>query len=233
MTGVFKPHMEILPPEQLRWWPELRLASKLGFALYGGTAIALRLGHRTSIDYDFFSEKSMDRAALHVAFPFLSQSTVLQDERNTLTILIPCSDSGHSQVKVSFFSAIDFGRVGEPDITNDGVMQVASFDDLLATKLKVVLQRAEVKDYRDIAALIVAGVNLSKGLAAAREIYGPNFQPSEGLKALVYFKDGDLSSLTKKEKDTLVKAASEVRELPRVTILSKQLTTSCNSLAIE
>jgi hypothetical protein len=32
---------------------------------------------------------------------------------------------------------------------------------LMATKLKVVLRRAEAKDYRDIAAMIKAGVNLS------------------------------------------------------------------------
>jgi predicted nucleotidyltransferase component of viral defense system len=47
-----------------------------------------------------------------------------------------------------FFDTIAFGRVGEPDFTDDGVLQVASFADLMATKVKVVLQRAEAKDYR-------------------------------------------------------------------------------------
>ena len=55
MTGIFKPHMEILPPAQQRLWSKLSAATGLGFALYGGTAIALRLGHRTSINFDFFS----------------------------------------------------------------------------------------------------------------------------------------------------------------------------------
>lgn len=45
-------------------------------------------------------------------------------------------------------------RMGEPSLTEDGVLQVASFDDLMATKLKVLLQRAEARDYRDIAAMI-------------------------------------------------------------------------------
>jgi hypothetical protein len=62
------------------------------------------------------------------------------------------------------------------------------------------------------------------GLAAAREIFGPNFQPSESLKALVYFADGDLQTLSRDEKDTLVKAVSAVRELPEVVILSQHLT---------
>lgn len=61
MTGLFKPRMEILPSAQQRLWPELRPAAELGFALYGGTAIALRLGHRHSVDFDFFSEKPLDR----------------------------------------------------------------------------------------------------------------------------------------------------------------------------
>lgn len=46
MTGKFKPCIHILPPAQRRLWPELKNAPNLGFSLYGGTAIALRLGHR-------------------------------------------------------------------------------------------------------------------------------------------------------------------------------------------
>src|SRR5665647_3553830 len=72
----------------------------------------------------------------------------------------------------------------------------ADLYDLMSTKLKVVLQRAEAKDYRDIAAMLRVGVSLPKGLAAARQFFGSNFQPSESLKALVYFEDGDLHTLT-------------------------------------
>lgn len=49
-------------------------------------------------------------------------------------------------------------------------------------------------------------------------------QPSESLKALVYFSDGDLRTLSMDEKTTLVKAVSAVRELPEVAIVSRQLT---------
>ena len=223
MTARFKPHMEILPPAQQRLWPELRPAADLGFALYGGTAIALRLGHRTSVDFDFFSEKPLDRAAIQAAFPFVVKSTVLQDQQNTLTVNVASADSANEFVKVSFFGTIGFGRVGEPDVTEDGVLHVASLDDLMATKAKVILQRAEAKDYRDIAALVSAGVSLSRGLAAARLLFGLSFQPSESLKAMVYFEDGDLSSLTNGEKSCLIKAASAVRDLPQVEILHRQL----------
>ncbi len=223
MSSTFTPRMDILPPAQQRLWPELRPASELGFVLYGGTAIALRLGHRQSVDFDFFSELPLDRGSIDTSFPFMAQATVVQDERNTLSVLVPYGDQVHSHVKVSFFGTIGFGRVGEPDVTDDGVLQVASLNDLMATKVKVVLQRAEAKDYRDIAEMIRTGVSLPAGLAAARAFFGAAFQPSESLKAMVYFADGDLRTLSRADKETLVKAVSEVRSLAPVTILSRHL----------
>lgn len=223
MSHTFKPRLEILPPAQLRLWPELAATVDLGFVLYGGTAIALRLGHRASVDFDFFSDKPLDRAALQDAFSFLAQSTVLQDERNALSVLVPYGDAVHTHVKVSFFGTIGFGRVGVPDATQDSILQVASLDDLMATKVKVVLQRAEAKDYRDIAAMVRAGVSLARGLGAASTLFGTNFQPSESLKALVYFEDGDLQTLTQTERQELVKAVSSVRELPLVKLVSSRL----------
>jgi len=214
--------MDVLPKPQQRLWPQLRPATDLGFVLYGGTAIALRLGHRYSVDFDFFCDRPLNRTQLIQGIPVLSSSTVIQDEPNALTFLVPDALSGH--IKLSFFGAIGFGRVGVPELTEIGTLCLASLDDLMATKLKVILQRAEAKDYRDIAAMIAAGVSLAKGLASARLFYGPNFQPSESLRALVFFQDGDLQELSRDEKSVLVQAASLVRELPSVALLSKRLT---------
>lgn len=153
----------------------------------------------------------------------MAQAITLQDHGNTWVALVPDRNSGEEYVKIAFFGTIAFGRVGEPDFTDDGILHVASLDDLMATKVKVVLQRAEAKDYRDIAAMIRAGASLSRGLASARLLYGPNFQPSESLKALVYFHDGDLQTLTASEKQTLVDAVKAVRDLPDVTLRSSSL----------
>jgi hypothetical protein len=115
-------------------------------------------------------------------------------------------------------------QVGEPNATEDQVLQAASQIDLMATKVKVILQSAEAKDYRDIAAMLGAGVSLPMGLAAAREFFGPNFQPSESLKAMVYFQDGDLHTISQADKNILIKAASAVRDLPQVEVISASLT---------
>ena len=94
----------------------------------------------------------------------------------------------------------------------------------IATELKTILQRIESKDYRDIAAMLKTGVSLSKGLASASRMYGSaKFQPSECLKALVFFEGGDLSELSMEEKRALIQAASAVRELPPVEIAAKSL----------
>ena len=223
MSGFFTPHLEILPLAQRQLWPQLQGALGLGFVLYGGTAIALRLGHRQSVDFDFFCKAPLNHAAMHAALPFLAHATVLQDEKNALSVLLPPGAPGLSFVKVSFFGTIEFGRVGEPNKTEDGVLLVASLDDLMATKVKVVLQSAEAKDYRDIACMVRSGISLARGLAAARLMFGPNFQPSESLKALVYFKDGDLQQLSKDEKATLTTAVEAVRDLPNVALLSDEL----------
>jgi hypothetical protein len=150
-------------------------------------------------------------------------STVLQDQPDAWTMLVPNAAGDSPQVKVSFFGGIGFGRVGLPEPTEDGVLVVASLIDLLATKVKVVLQRAEAKDYRDIACLLSSGVSLASGLAAARALFGPSFQPSESLRALVFFRDGDLPTLAESEKAALVEAASQVRALPEVGICSGRL----------
>ena len=223
MRNCFAPRLTILPEAQRRLWPQLAAVSLFGMVLYGGTAIALRLGHRTSVDHDLFSAAPLDKPGIGKRFPFIPASLVLQDAPDTYTVLAPVGDGAQMTVKVSFFGGIGFGRVGEPSWTEDGVMQVASLDDLLATKLNVMLQRVEAKDYLDIAAMIEADVSLPKALASAKLMYGNSFQPSECLKALVYFQGGDLDTLTLETKHILIDAASRVRELPPVVRLSETL----------
>ncbi len=150
-------------------WTELQQAPP-GFVLYGGTGLALRLAHRNSVDFDLFSTDPLDRRELD-RLPLVSAAQVLQDEPDALTISV---DRG-GPVKVSFFGAIRFGRVGTPQLA--GRVPVASLLDLAATKIKVLLQRVEAKDYLDIAAVLRAGTPLEYVLRAARTLFGDTFNP--------------------------------------------------------
>ncbi len=217
----FQPHLEILPKSQQQLWQQLKPVSELGFVLYGGTAIALQLGHRQSIDFDFFSEKKLDKDLLRTTFSFFKTATLLQDREETLTVLVPFENE--VSVKISFFGNLQFGCVDIPRETDDGVLKVASLEDLLATKLKVLFQRVESKDYIDIAAMIQHGVSLSYGLASASLMFGSAFQPSECLKALIYFHGGDLELLTTETKNVLIHAVAALHDLPEVSLLSSSL----------
>lgn len=217
MRGVFKSRREVLPLAQQQLWPLLAPAAELGFVLYGGTAIALRLGHRTSVDFDFFSSRPLDRRAMATTLPFMGSAMTLQETPDTLTLLTP-GDGTSNEVKVSFFAMPGFGRIGNPERTEDGVLKVAAPVDLLATKLKTILQRAEAKDYRDIAALLRAGNGLATGLSAARALFGHNFQPGEALKALAWFADGDLHTLTVEDQTLLTNASINAGDVPRVPL---------------
>jgi len=224
LMNAFNPHFEILPPSQQYIWPLLVAAQYAGFVLYGGTAVALRLGHRQSIDFDFFSHKPLNKSLIYKIMPILADATVIQDAPDSLGVLVPVKISDTTEyVKLSFFGTIDNGRVGEPDITADGVMVVASLADMMAHKLKVILQRIEAKDYRDIAAMLKNGVPLEEGLAGARVLFGKAFQPSESLKALVYFEGGDLDSLSSAEQTILISAVKQIKNIQPCTTHSNFL----------
>lgn len=130
----------------------------------------------------------------------LDGAQTLDAAQNTLTVsLIP---PGHTDpVKLSFFGGLRFGRVGEPSRSRDGVLWVASLLDLMATKPKVLHDRVSAKDYVDLAALIEHGISLGKAMAAAREMYGPSFEPAVTLRAMTWFKGGDLDSLGARQRE--------------------------------
>ncbi len=126
--------------------------------------------------------------------PFVARAEVLQREPDTLTVSA-MTDGSVNRVKVSFFGGIDTGRVGVPEQTDDSVLRVASLLDLFGTKLKVLLQRVAARDYLDLAAILRAGVPLQDGLGAAATLYGRQFPPTEAVKALSYFDEGDAANV--------------------------------------
>ena len=86
MTPTFSPRLEILPAAQRTLWPELA-ETPAEFTLYGGTAIALRLAHRQSADFDFFSLESFEPGALLNRIPYLRGAALRQSSPNTLSRL--------------------------------------------------------------------------------------------------------------------------------------------------
>ena len=209
----FAPKLEILPPAQRRLWEELK-HTPTDFVLYGGTALALRLAHRTSEDFDFFSNHSFAPDSLRKAIPYLHHAEMSQFEANTLTAIVDRS----GPVKLSFFGGLALNRIQDPDVTLDSGIQVASLLDIAATKLATIQQRAQARDYQDIAAIMIAKITLSDALAAAAAVYGKQFNGALSLKALTYFADGDLPQLSSDTREQLRTLAAQVN-LKQIPVL--------------
>ena len=155
---MFTPNLSILPEPQRQLWAELKGTPKT-FVLYGGTALALRLGHRQSEDFDFFSNQPFHPDSLRDSVPYLKNAEMTQFQDNTLTAIV----DRNGPVKLSFFGSLGINRAQDPDIADENGIQIASLLDLLASKLKTVQSRAEAKDYRDIVASFDAGLSLGRG----------------------------------------------------------------------
>lgn len=211
---MFTPRLDILPEPQQRLWPELATTPH-AFTLYGGTAIALRLGHRFSVDFDFFSTGSFVPSELNEILPYLKGSILRQSAANTLTVSV---DRG-GQVQLSFFGGLRLGQVEPADLVDGPAFPVASLVDLSGMKVAVVTQRAEVKDYLDLHALLtIARIDLPTMLAAAAVIYAEEFNPLIALKAISYHDDPALTDLPTSIRKDLLKAvrAVDVHALPQL-----------------
>jgi hypothetical protein len=214
MAEYIKPNLDILPPAQRQLWDEFKDIPP-DFVLYGGTAIALQIGHRQSVDFDFFGSEGFDPDILYRSVPFLEGASVLQKAKDTLTALV---DRG-GPVHVSFFGVPRIVRIREPLVVRQTGLKIADLIDLAGMKAAVVQKRGEAKDYIDLDALSErAGIGLATALSAARHIYGPSFNPQITLKALCYFEDGNLETLPAAVRARLVEAvrAVDLDRLPRI-----------------
>lgn len=207
----FVPNLNTLPEPQRAIWLELA-ATPDSFTLYGGTALALRLGHRASVGFDFFSNAPFDPERLVEQIPYLRNAERLQLAPHTLT----CRVDRGGPVLLSFFGDCGLGQAAAPDQTTDTRLQIASLLDLSATKAAVIQKRAEVKDYLDIHAILQYGIDLPTILAAGAVVYERKFNPLITLKALSYF--DDVPALPAEVRTLLTRAVESV-DVTRLPVL--------------
>src|SRR5580692_1671241 len=142
MSKAFVPRLDILPDAQQRLWPELAQTPD-NFTLYGGTAIALRLGHRQSVDFDFFAlTSSFEPASLLEQLPYLKGARVRQSSANTLTVTVDRA----GPVQLSFFGGLGLAQIAPVERVEGPGFRVAALIDLAGMKAAVVTQRAELRD---------------------------------------------------------------------------------------
>lgn len=197
MIKIIDEHIDILPEAQKAIWDKLPIFSELGFTLYGGTALALQLGHRISIDFDFFSDIPFDNNVIKNKLSDFSIKSYSQDYASTLSF------ETTSGVRISLFGDMSIGRINSPVVCSSNKLILASCDDLFATKIKAIFDRIEFKDYFDIASLLKNGYSLEKGINDFHILFNESIDTNDVIKALVYFKGGDLIKLKSQEREIL------------------------------
>lgn len=180
--------------------------------LYGGTALALQLGHRTSVDLDFFSAQPVEPRKLYATLDFLAKGRITQEERNTLTVQAETEDG---PVSVSFFGGLRLRCVDVPIRVPPGV-SLAGARDIFGCKCAAIQQRDDLKDLQDVCALLRHGLSLAEGLGCARTIYGDSFNPRMTLMALSY--PPTLEGLPEEDRRLLAQAVEEIRNVPAVEV---------------
>lgn len=179
------PHLEILPQTQQGVLAELgEVAHRGGFYLAGGTAVALHLGHRRSIDLDWFTEGELDDPQRYAAE--LRTDGVAWTTRQTAPGTLHGAVHG---VKVSFLS-YHYPLLAEPTTITGYACQMASLDDLACMKLAAVAQRGSKKDFVDVWALAEHGFHLEQMLVLYQQKYATE-DISHVVTSLSYFDDAD------------------------------------------
>jgi Nucleotidyl transferase AbiEii toxin, Type IV TA system len=157
-------HQEILHPRQAGALRRLGAAvSERGFYLAGGTAVALHLGHRRSVDLDWFIRDPLGDPLLlaqdlcAAQIPFVTE----QSARGTL----------HGKVHGVRITFLEYRyRLLEPVLAwAEMPCNLAALRDLACMKLSAIAQRGSKKDFIDLYALLKAGHSLAGMLADYRE----------------------------------------------------------------
>jgi len=176
-------HHEILNDAQKNLLPLVSVFQK-DFGLVGGTAVALQIGHRESIDFDLFSLKALDRNSIrkHITH-FSVLSHIFVDNADEYTILV-------DGVKCTFLTypfTIDFS------VAFDDIIRLPDLLTLSAMKAYALGRRAKWKDYVDLFFIMKDYHSLSEIVTKTKEIFGDEFNEKIFRTQLAYFNDIDYS----------------------------------------
>lgn len=174
-------HWDILDQARLAFLPCLSFTKAENFYLAGGTGLAIQLGHRDSIDFDFFKEGDISPDEVFERLQEASKShemLIIQKEKNTLSVLVD------GVIKLSFFGYKH--PLLFPAIVTEHIL-IASLLDIAAMKFAAITSRSLEKDYVDIFYLL-KNASLTDLLQTTKQKL-PELDKSVVLKALVYFDD--------------------------------------------
>ena len=179
-------HLEILPEGQLRLLKLLSGESFINdFYLAGGTCLALYLGHRQSLDFDFFMSADFDTSHVINILTKIGRYERSNEENNTINGML-------DNVRISFFGykydiIDDFGLFDS--------IRLAGIRDIAAMKLEAIAGRGSRKDFVDMFFLLQQ-FSLEEIFLFHALKYGVGLSNQyHHLKSLVYFADAEAEAM--------------------------------------
>lgn len=174
-------HREILTEIQSKLLSIVKLFSKK-FGLVGGTAIALHLGHRESLDFDLFSFDGFNNYSIKKTITkSVDIDATLVNKKGEYTFLI-------QGVKFTFFQfpyKINFSEsLGD-------IVKLPDILTLAAMKAFALGRRAKWKDYVDLYFILKEHHTVSEITIKGMEIFGKEFNEKIFRTQLAYFEDID------------------------------------------
>jgi len=189
-------HTEILNEEQLNLLPFVQ-TFKSKFYLVGGTAIALQIGHRESIDFDLFTEKNFSTTLIHKKISSnFKQFKLLHKSDDQVHYII-------NGVKITFFQ---YPYKIIPSVKFDKVILLPDLLTLSAMKAFALGRRAKWKDYVDLYFLLKNYFSLSEISEKAKYLFEDEFSIKLFRQQISYFEDIDY------REDVVFKKGFEVSE---------------------
>jgi len=157
------------------------------FYLAGGTALALQLGHRQSIDLDFFSDQKFDNEKIKRALAPLGKLKIIAEEKDTLHVAV-------NNVLISFLY-YPYPLLNKKILVDK--IFLTPWQDIAAMKLSAIASRGSKKDFIDLY-FILQKISLTELFSIfAKKYKGLDYSTGHLLKSLVYFPDADKEPLPK------------------------------------
>lgn len=176
-------HTEILTDRQIELFPYVGNIQR-SFYLVGGTAIALHLGHRRSVDFDLFTSSKLNKSGIKaklIQIPF-NQVPIFEDY-DQLHLLI-------NQVKVTFFS---YPYPVTHPVKVGSFITIPTLISLAAMKAYALGRRSKWKDYVDLYFILKKYCTIIEISEEAQKIFGQLFSEKLFREQLAFHKDMDYS----------------------------------------
>ncbi len=176
-------HSNILSNKQKELLPIVKTFGR-EFYLVGGTAIALHLGHRRSIDFDLFKNGQIKRKSIiNKIQTFQYQFIITRNVEEHLDVII-------DEVKFTFF---EYPFKVDAILDFDRIITIPDLLSLAAMKAYALGRRSKWKDYVDLYFILKDYYNVEQITLKAISIFGDMFSEKLFRSRLSYFDDIDFT----------------------------------------